>query len=245
MFKKIRRHSAITRLLEEQLYEQVAIELRNGHRRDGLWTKALSNSSGIEEKAKALYIEYRVQSLKDEIELTTAIEEEVENRKKSTSPDVSRRKKIIQKEATNAPRKATSTPPPKNTPTATSTSSKTSNSRKEDSTKASSSSGFDPDDYEWFVSAGEREFGPRTTEEIIKMIEQGKITRKSFIRNSTMNVREPITETYFVVFMNSDTNQLSESQQMLLLCIKCQRKFESDKKYCGFCRSSDFVVEQW
>jgi len=76
LFEKFRRTSAATRLLEEQLYEQVVQELSNGQRRDGLWAKALANSDGLEEKAKALYIRYRVQSIKDEIEIHEAIKEE-------------------------------------------------------------------------------------------------------------------------------------------------------------------------
>jgi hypothetical protein len=63
-------------LLEEQLYEQVVHELGNGQRRDGLWAKALANSDGLEEKAKALYIRYRVQSIKDEIEIHEGVKEE-------------------------------------------------------------------------------------------------------------------------------------------------------------------------
>lgn len=79
MFDKFRRTSAATRLLEEQLYEQVVQELANGQRRDGLWAKALANSDGLEDKAKALYIRYRVQSIKDEIEIHEVIEEEASN----------------------------------------------------------------------------------------------------------------------------------------------------------------------
>jgi hypothetical protein len=78
LFDKFRRNSAAARLLEEQLYEQVVNELSNGQRRNGLWAKALANSDGAEEKAKALYIKYRVQSIKDEFEVTEAIKEQDE-----------------------------------------------------------------------------------------------------------------------------------------------------------------------
>lgn len=70
MFKKIKRNSAAARQFEEQLYEQVVGELTKGQRRNGLWAKALADSDGQEGKAKALYIQYRVQSLKDETELS-------------------------------------------------------------------------------------------------------------------------------------------------------------------------------
>jgi len=76
LFEKVRRTSAAIRLLEEQLYEQVVHELYIGQRRDGLWAKALANSDGVECKAKALYIGYRVQSIKDEMEIHDAINEE-------------------------------------------------------------------------------------------------------------------------------------------------------------------------
>ena len=75
MFEKLGRSSPAGRLLEEQLYEQVVQEISQGQKRDGLWAKALSNSDGIEDKAKALYIKYRVQSIKDENELSHALEE--------------------------------------------------------------------------------------------------------------------------------------------------------------------------
>ena len=76
LFEKFRRNSAAARLLEEQLYEQVVNELANGQRRNGLWAKAFANSDGLEEKVKALYIQYRVQSIKDEFEISEAVQEE-------------------------------------------------------------------------------------------------------------------------------------------------------------------------
>lgn len=69
MFDSIRKRSAAARIIEEQLYEQVVNELATGQRRNGLWAKAIANSNGQDEKAKALYIQYRVQSLRDEYEL--------------------------------------------------------------------------------------------------------------------------------------------------------------------------------
>lgn len=42
----------IDRLLEDKLYEQVALEISRGIKRDGLWLKALSNVDGKEERAK-------------------------------------------------------------------------------------------------------------------------------------------------------------------------------------------------
>lgn len=66
MFKKLQRITAANRLIEEKLYEQVLVEMASGNIRSGIWAKALANCSGSEEKAKSLYIKYRVQSIKDE-----------------------------------------------------------------------------------------------------------------------------------------------------------------------------------
>lgn len=51
---------------EEEVYEQVAKEIAAGVRRDGLWVKALANSSGSPDMARSLYLQYRVQSLLDQ-----------------------------------------------------------------------------------------------------------------------------------------------------------------------------------
>jgi hypothetical protein len=64
--KSLRVASASDRLVEEQIYEYVAKEIGVGIRRDGLWAKAVEKAMGDETKAKALYIQFRVQSLKDE-----------------------------------------------------------------------------------------------------------------------------------------------------------------------------------
>ena len=93
MFEKFRKSSAAARLLEEQLYEQVALELTRGQKRDGLWAKALADSNGIAEKAKALYIQYRVQSIKDEIEISKAVEEEAEYQRRN-APAIERQIRI-------------------------------------------------------------------------------------------------------------------------------------------------------
>lgn len=74
LFGKSRKNAASARASEEQLYEQVYAELSQGQRRGGLWAKALSKGGGSEEKASALYIQYRVQSIKDESEISSAAE---------------------------------------------------------------------------------------------------------------------------------------------------------------------------
>lgn len=72
-WKKVKQTVIVDRLLEEKLYEQVLREIESGIRRDGLWAKALQNSCGNEQEAKALYIKYRVRSIKDEAEISEAL----------------------------------------------------------------------------------------------------------------------------------------------------------------------------
>jgi hypothetical protein len=75
IFAKLKRKNAAARLIDEQMYEIVVEELQSGVRRNGLWAKALAKSQGDESKAKALYISYRVQSLRDESEIAEAMQE--------------------------------------------------------------------------------------------------------------------------------------------------------------------------
>ena len=63
------------RLREIQLYEQVALEISNNQQVAGVWAQALSESSGDEGAAKALYIKLRVQMIKDELAYSQEVEE--------------------------------------------------------------------------------------------------------------------------------------------------------------------------
>jgi hypothetical protein len=51
---------------EEKIYNKVAQELQDGIRKEGLWLKAIENTNGDENKALALYIKYRSESIKVE-----------------------------------------------------------------------------------------------------------------------------------------------------------------------------------
>ena len=51
---------------DKKLYEQVARELQHGPPLPGLWLEAYSEAGGDEAKARALYIRYRVQQLREE-----------------------------------------------------------------------------------------------------------------------------------------------------------------------------------
>lgn len=77
MFNKLLALRSAHRLIEEQLYEQVVVELADGVKRQGLWAKAIADSEGHEDKAKSLYIKYRVQSMKDELALLKETESNI------------------------------------------------------------------------------------------------------------------------------------------------------------------------
>ena len=57
------------RIFEESLYAVVAEEIQNNQIRDGLMAKALAEADGNKDRERSLYIKYRIQSIKDEIEL--------------------------------------------------------------------------------------------------------------------------------------------------------------------------------
>jgi hypothetical protein len=75
-FKRLKRGRAANSLIVEMLYGQALKEIESGQRRDGLWAKALANSSDDEKKARSLYIEYRVQSMIDEEDVAEGVLEE-------------------------------------------------------------------------------------------------------------------------------------------------------------------------
>ena len=69
IFNRKNTDDAQSRLTEEMVYAQVATEIQNGIRRDGLWAKAISQAELNEDKAKAIYIQIRAQSIFDEIHI--------------------------------------------------------------------------------------------------------------------------------------------------------------------------------
>ena len=70
VFGKNRKAKLAARAFEESLYEIVASELRAGIKKDGLWLKSVSKSRGNDDLVQSVYIELRIQSLKDEIEVS-------------------------------------------------------------------------------------------------------------------------------------------------------------------------------
>jgi hypothetical protein len=57
-----------SRLEEELIYKHILMEMESGVIREGLYAKALANSPGDEDKAKSLYMKYRVRSIKDALD---------------------------------------------------------------------------------------------------------------------------------------------------------------------------------
>ncbi len=51
---------------EEALYDLVAAEMQEGHRKPGLWTKSFADADGDQTKAVVIYIRQRVAQLKQE-----------------------------------------------------------------------------------------------------------------------------------------------------------------------------------
>jgi len=65
--RKIETTLSESRLEDELLYKHVLEEMEGGIIRDGLFAKALANSLGDEDKARSLYMKYRVRSVKDSL----------------------------------------------------------------------------------------------------------------------------------------------------------------------------------
>ena len=111
-FSKFKSQKAVDRINEEKIYEAIVKELQQGIRREGLWAKALAKSEGNESKAKSLYIEFRAQSITDEIELAkqaaiadaekARIKSEEIRARKASSPEEIERIKRLKKAAKNA-----------------------------------------------------------------------------------------------------------------------------------------------
>ena len=64
----IRRREKKGNSRDSKFYDQVASELQSGQPIPGLWTRAYAEVNGDEAKARALYIQYRVQQLRSEAE---------------------------------------------------------------------------------------------------------------------------------------------------------------------------------
>jgi hypothetical protein len=67
LFDKFKMSKITDRANDEILYEYVLTELEENIKFKGLWAKAYANSEGNENKIEPLYMQYRVQSIKDSL----------------------------------------------------------------------------------------------------------------------------------------------------------------------------------
>lgn len=77
---------------EESIYEQVADELANNIKKEGLWLKAVEQAEGDEKKIQSLYIKYRAQAirkskLQEERILNRLENEDLQNNKEEDKPE--------------------------------------------------------------------------------------------------------------------------------------------------------------
>ncbi|MDF1884478.1 hypothetical protein JHD49_11050 [Sulfurimonas sp. SAG-AH-194-C21] len=79
MFVKSDLEKAKERKIEEYYFNLVALELEKGIKHNPTWAKAISESKGDIEIAKSCYINYQVQSLKDD----TLLQEEEYSQKEA------------------------------------------------------------------------------------------------------------------------------------------------------------------
>jgi hypothetical protein len=77
MFRKKNPNDAKYRLEEEKLYGIAYSEIAQNEVKHGVWAKALVQAKGDESRAKAIYIELRIQSILDEITVEQAMHEKL------------------------------------------------------------------------------------------------------------------------------------------------------------------------
>lgn len=66
MFNYFKKKAIENRVNDEILYEYVTEELEKNIKVKGLWAKSYANSEGNDNKVEPLYMQYRVQAIKDE-----------------------------------------------------------------------------------------------------------------------------------------------------------------------------------
>lgn len=72
LFTSVRDKGISYRPTDEEFYAEVLREVESDVRRSGLWARALSDSNMDKDKASAVYIKLRVQSLKEEFSVLIA-----------------------------------------------------------------------------------------------------------------------------------------------------------------------------
>ena len=77
MFKKYKLNRAISSMVEDKLYEMALDEVEKGILKKGAWARALSQSDGIDAKAKSIYLQFRVEAMKNEAQIMESVLEEL------------------------------------------------------------------------------------------------------------------------------------------------------------------------
>lgn len=90
-FNQWKSRAALDRIAEEKLYEAAYRELDSGHRRAGLWAKAVAKSEGSKEKTRSLYIQLLIQRYKDDSHLQAEIMREALNEHMKHQPQTQAR----------------------------------------------------------------------------------------------------------------------------------------------------------
>ena len=85
---------------EESIYNEVAEELSNGIRKEGLWLKAIQNTDGDENRALSLYIKYRTETIKVE-----KVDEQRRQKQIKLQKEQARKKAIEETEKAKVPNK--------------------------------------------------------------------------------------------------------------------------------------------
>jgi len=102
MFDFFKVKKIINRDNDEFLYGEVLTEMDNGTIHKNLWAKAMAMSEGNDAKAKSLYMQYRVQKIKDELQLIEIAAKEAKKLNKvTTTPKKVLPKKIEEKDTEN------------------------------------------------------------------------------------------------------------------------------------------------
>lgn len=95
MFRKKNPNEAKQRLQEEELYGIAYAEIANNEMKHGVWAKALVQAKGDDAKARAIYIELRLQSILDEMAVAQEALE-FENKKRQEEMVIMERKVAAQ-----------------------------------------------------------------------------------------------------------------------------------------------------
>jgi len=88
MLKAYRANKYISKEFELYLYEIVGVEVENGEVEKGLWTMAFSKAKGESQLQKAIYIDLRVERIKEQSALVKSMMNEYEQLSYKNTPSI-------------------------------------------------------------------------------------------------------------------------------------------------------------